>query len=43
MSILPVTGIPLPFVSYGGSFTVMIMMSVGLLENVAMRWRKIVF
>lgn len=43
MSILPVTGIPLPFISYGGTFTVMILMAVGLLESVAMRWRKIIF
>lgn len=43
MSILPVTGIPLPFVSYGGTFTVMMLMAVGLLESIAMRWRKIVF
>ncbi len=43
LSILPVTGIPLPFVSYGGSFTVVMLMSVGVLESIAMRWRKIAF
>ncbi len=43
MSIMPVTGIPLPFISYGGSFTITILAAVGLLESVAMRWRKIVF
>lgn len=43
MSIFPVTGIPLPFVSYGGSFTVMMFIAIGLLESVAIRWRKIVF
>jgi rod shape determining protein RodA len=43
MSIMPVTGIPLPFISYGGSFTITMLAAVGLLESVAMRWRKIVF
>lgn len=43
MSIMPVTGIPLPFISYGGSFTIMTLMAIGLLESIAMRWRKIAF
>ncbi len=43
MSMMPVTGIPLPLISYGGSFTIMILMAVGLLESIAMRWRKIMF
>lgn len=43
MSILPVTGLPLPFISYGGSFTIMMLVAIGLLQSVAMRWRKIVF
>jgi rod shape determining protein RodA len=43
MSILPVTGLPLPFISYGGSFTITMLVAIGLLQSVAMRWRKIVF
>ncbi len=43
MSIMPVTGIPLPFISYGGSFTITMLMAIGLLQSISMRWRKIVF
>lgn len=43
MSIMPVTGIPLPFISYGGSFTITMLAAVGLMQSVAMRWRRIVF
>ncbi|MBI5810164.1 MAG: FtsW/RodA/SpoVE family cell cycle protein, partial [Deltaproteobacteria bacterium] len=35
--LLPVVGVPLPFVSYGGSFMVTCMIGVGLLLNVKMR------
>ena len=37
MGIMPVTGIPLPFLSYGGSSTVAAFMAVGLVLNVHMR------
>lgn len=37
LGILPVVGIPLPFLSYGGSAIVILMMSIGLLLNVSMR------
>ena len=37
MGIMPVTGLPLPFVSYGGSSMFANMMAVGLLQNVHMR------
>lgn len=40
---VPVTGIPLPFVSYGGSSLVTLMMCIGLVESVAMRRRKLEF
>ena len=41
LGMLPVVGIPLPLVSYGGSSAVVTMASVGILLNVAMR--KFVF
>ncbi len=37
MGIMPVTGIPLPLVSYGGSSTVAFLAMVGLVQNVHMR------
>jgi len=37
LGIMPVTGLPLPFVSYGGSAMFANMMAVGLLQNVHMR------
>ena len=37
LGLLPVVGIPLPFLSYGGSAIVVLMASVGLLMNVSMR------
>ncbi len=35
MGLFPVTGLPLPFVSYGGTFLLTMMASLGLLMNVA--------
>jgi rod shape determining protein RodA len=43
MSIMTITGIPLPFISYGGSFTMTALVAIGLLESVALRRRRIVF
>ncbi|MBP8980880.1 MAG: rod shape-determining protein RodA [Syntrophobacterales bacterium] len=37
LGILPVVGIPLPFLSYGGSSVVVLMISIGLLINISMR------
>ena len=37
LGIMPVTGVPLPFVSYGGSSMFANMLAVGLLLNVHMR------
>ena len=36
----PVTGMVLPFVSYGGTSTVMLMMSIGVLLNIASQKKK---
>jgi rod shape determining protein RodA len=43
MSILPVTGLPLPFISYGGSFTITTLIAIGLLQSIRMHRRPIVF
>jgi rod shape determining protein RodA len=37
MGIMPITGIPLPFISYGGSSLITNFMAVGLLLNIHMR------
>lgn len=34
ISVTPITGLPLPFVSYGGSFLMLVMFSMGLLQSV---------
>jgi rod shape determining protein RodA len=39
LSIFPVTGIPLPFISQGGSSLVSIFISLGILQSVVMRHR----
>jgi rod shape determining protein RodA len=43
LNLLPVTGLPLPFVSYGGSSLWSMLVGIGLAESVAMRYRKIEF
>lgn len=43
VGVLPVTGIPLPFLSYGGSFYITTMMLVGVLLNVPMRRRTFIY
>ncbi len=43
LGLLPVTGITLPFISYGGSSLITVMLGIGLAESVAMRNRKLEF
>jgi rod shape determining protein RodA len=41
ISLMPVTGLPLPFLSYGGSFVLTCMILVGLLINMRLKGRDI--
>lgn len=43
LGLMPVTGLPLPFVSYGGSFMVTNMMGIGLLLSIYARRHRISF
>jgi len=43
LGIMPVTGIPLPFVSYGGSAMLTNMVAIGILQSIYMRHKKINF
>lgn len=44
LSIMPVTGLPLPFITYGGSTTMSTMIAMGLVLNVGLRReRKTIF
>lgn len=43
LGIMPVTGIPLPMISYGGSALVVNMICAGLLMNVYLRRKKLMF
>ena len=43
VGLLPITGVPLPFVSYGGSSLLTSLANLGLVLNVGMRRKKINF
>jgi rod shape determining protein RodA len=43
LGISPVTGIPLPFISYGRSSLLTLLIGIGLVESVMMRHRKLEF
>ena len=43
LGVMPVTGIPLPFVSYGGSAMIVNLTAVGLVANVQARRSGVLF
>jgi len=43
LRIIPVSGLPLPFISYGGSGLVSLMLGIGLVESVILRHRQMEF
>jgi cell division protein FtsW (lipid II flippase) len=43
IGIMPVTGIPLPFVTYGGSSMISLLFAMGILQSVRMHARKPTF
>ena len=40
VGLAPVTGLPLPLLSYGGTSLLTSFLQIGLIQNVAMRWRE---
>ena len=43
LNVLPVSGLPLPFISYGGSGLTDLMLGIGLVESVVMRHKQMEF
>ncbi|HKL10957.1 MAG TPA: FtsW/RodA/SpoVE family cell cycle protein, partial [Clostridia bacterium] len=43
MGVMPVTGVTLPFMSYGGSSLIISMVAIGLILGISVRRQKIKF
>lgn len=41
MGLIPLTGVPLPFLSYGGSYVICLMIGIGLVQRVAIENNKV--
>jgi rod shape determining protein RodA len=42
ISVTPITGVPLPFISYGGSFLVLIFFGLGIVQSIWVHRRPVV-
>ena len=38
--LMPLTGVPLPFLSYGGSYTICMMIAMGLIQRISIENKK---
>ena len=43
LGLMPIVGVPLPFLSFGGTALVVNMCAVGILQSIAMRRHKLLF
>jgi rod shape determining protein RodA len=43
LNLLPVTGKPLPLISYGGSSLLIFLIGIGLVQSIAIRFKKLEF
>lgn len=43
VGLMPITGLPLPLLSYGGSFMIVVMSSLGMLQSVYIRSRRVIY
>ncbi|NLB78355.1 MAG: FtsW/RodA/SpoVE family cell cycle protein, partial [Clostridiaceae bacterium] len=43
LRMLPVTGIPLPFISYGGTYVIVCYIAIGIIVSISMRRQRPMF
>ena len=40
LGLIPLTGVPLPFLSYGGSFTICLIIALSMVQRIAIEAKK---